>query len=155
MKSINPQTLPNMVDRARIVEFTTALLERKPRFKCYGRNPEYGFDCVGVVLYVGNQLGLWDEPIRMPKYAFPPQAEFFDMFKTHCREGEWREGTIIVMKDPDGHPRHVAILNHQRENGEWKAIGIRPDMPPRFAMFNITPDIQSRVWGLFDYPNAC
>jgi hypothetical protein len=154
MSFINQQTLPvnPQTKREAIVSLTNELLARRVRFRPYGRNPDHGFDCIGVVLFVGKRLALWSKPVVMPRYAFPPQAEFFELFNEYCTKGSWQPGTIIVMTDKTGKPKHVGILSHQKASGEWKAIGIRPDMPPRFGMFTVTPDIEARLWGLFDYP---
>jgi hypothetical protein len=143
-----------MTRRQDVVRLARSLIERKVRFRPYGRNPDYGMDCIGIVIWIGWELGVKPRDCRIPTYSFPPSIDHFELITdflvtTH----EVQPGTIIVFTTTDKLPRHIGIVSHRREDGVWKMIG---SIPGTLAIgeFGLLPGLTNNIWAMFDYPDV-
>jgi hypothetical protein len=141
-----------MVTRAEVAMLADDLMKRKLRFRPYGRNPDYGMDCVGTVIWIGRELDLIGDR-KIPCYSFPPSTENFE----HLTEfldvtDRIQTGTIIVFKTADQTPGHVGIATFER-NGVWILSGSIPGTL-EFGQFPLIPSISENVWRMFDYRNV-
>ena len=91
--------------RAEAVELARSLLQRRINFRPYGRNPEYGMDCIGVVIWVGWQTGLLPPERPIPPYAFPPSTADFEQMGQYLEPArEIAPATLIVFTTDDKLP---------------------------------------------------
>lgn len=81
------------------------------KFRKYGRTIEHGLDCVGVPIWVGQQLGLVGE-VEIPPYTFPPDPQLFDellpQFVDEVAEAE--VGSVLVLRGDNGKAQHMCIV---------------------------------------------
>lgn len=139
--------------RTEIVALARSVIDRRVRFRPYGRDPDHAFDCIGLVIWIAWEIGAWPRDREIPAYSFPPSTENFEHITEYLvRTEEIQPGTVIVFTTPDNTPAHVGIVSHQREDGVWKMIGSIPGTL-RFGQFSLIPTISDNVWGMFDYPN--
>jgi hypothetical protein len=141
-----------MVTRAEVAALAADLMKRKLRFRRYGRNPDYGMDCMGIPIWIGKQLNLIGDG-RIPCYSFPPSLENFE----HLTEfldvtDRVQVGTIIVFKTDNQTPGHVGIATFERD-GVWILSGSIPGTL-EFGQFPLIPTISDNVWRMFDYRNV-
>ena len=84
---------PSKPIREQITEKALELVSNRVRFRPYGRFPYEpkrirGLDCIGVLIWVGQQVGVLGEVAPYKPYAFPPAAEAFDEILPYAaREG--------------------------------------------------------------------
>lgn len=137
-----------MTTRREVVTTASSLMQHRLRFRPYGRNPEYGMDCVGVVIWVGRELDILEHK-RIPPYSFPPSTENFEHLAEFLDETDTiREGTIIIFLS-ENKPAHAAIAMHNRD-GVWTLFGSIPGTL-NFGEFSLIPTISDNVWRMFDY----
>jgi hypothetical protein len=136
----------NQFDRELIVATARTLLRPRVLFRPYGRDPKYGMDCIGVVVWVGKQCGCLKGDYEPPLYAYPPQAEVFEQFD-HLgvrREGPAHGAVAIFGRN---HPQHSGIVAWS--DGRWKLIGI--DLNGHRPFVTITPMNVEHVWRFYDF----
>ena len=130
------------------------LVEQRVRFRPYGREPfgskrTAGLDCVGVVIWVGEQLNLLKD-VYTPPYAFPPQKEIFDFFDVYGTEiNEPREGAVVIFRTHEGSPMHCGILS-QSSSG-WMVIGVAPTIIRAYVTAFPLNEYSMGVWKYYDY----
>ena len=141
-----------MIARGEIVELASGLMKRNLRFRPYGRNPDYGMDCIGIVIWVGKKVGAIAEDAVIPCYSFPPSTENFEHLTEFLDLTEKVElGTIIVFLN-DKTPGHVGIVTDKRDDA-WILVGSIPGTL-QFGRFPLIPTISDNVWRMFDYRNV-
>ena len=141
-----------MIARTEIVEYASNLMKRKLRFRPYGRNPDYGMDCIGIVIWIGKKAGAIAEDAVIPCYSFPPSTENFEHLTEFLDPAEKIEpGTIIVFLN-DKTPAHVGIVTHKRDE-KWILAGSIPGTL-QFGQFPLVPSISENIWRMFDYRNV-
>lgn len=78
-----------------------------------GRKPNVGIDCVGIPLWCGNSLGIFNPPYEPPPYQREAHwEEFVGNFQEQCAEKDVREaapGDILCFRQ-DKFPCHCGIL---------------------------------------------
>lgn len=96
-----------MVTRDDVVEAARSYLG--VRFKKYGRTKEGGFDCVGLLLAVGNDLGLPVEDLK--GYAFDPIPQVFmsHIGKQTTFQRKPTHGSIALLRQ-SVYPMHTGII---------------------------------------------
>ena len=140
--------------RAEVVALARSLLKRRINFRPYGRNPRYGLDCIGVVIWVGWETGLLSRERPIPPYAFPPSTDDFKQIANHLVPAtEIRPGTLLVFNNNDGLPRHVGLASHKGSRGVWRLIGSIPGTLS-IGEFGLLPGLSDNVWAMFDYPDV-
>jgi len=135
------------VDRELIVRTARGLLRPRVLFRPYGRDPQYGLDCVGVPIWVGKQCGYLPPDYEPPLYAYPPQAELFERFDDVC---QWREGPAhgaVAILGRNGTPQHSGIAAWVDDR--WKAIGV--DLNGHRPFVTMTPLEMDFVWRFYDF----
>jgi hypothetical protein len=139
--------LSHQVDRELIVRTARGLLRPRVVFRPYGRDPKYGMDCLGVVVWVGKQCGYVAADYEPPLYAYPPQSELFEQFDqiTERREGP-AHGAIAIFGRND-RPQHsgIAVWGDDR----WKTIAI--DLNGHRPFVTMTPLEMDYVWRFYDF----
>ena len=129
------------------------LVEHRVRFRPYGREPfgskrTAGLDCVGVVIWVGEQLELLHN-VNTGPYSFPPQKQVFDFFDVYGVEiDEPREGAVVIFRTQEGNPLHCGILTRHADGWSW--IGVSPTMTRPYVTA-LPFDRDSNVWKFYDY----
>jgi len=136
------------LDRELITSTALSLLKPRVKFKPYGRNPKYGFDCIGVVTWVGKQCGYLPADYKLPLYAYPPQPELFEHFNEMAVRRDGPEAGCIAIFAPAGLPQHSGIV--VQADGQWQCIGIDLYTQHR-PWVTISPLDQSKVWRFYDY----
>ena len=138
----------HQVDRELIVTTARRLLKPRVKFRPYGRDPEYGLDCIGVVDWVGRQCGLLPADLTIPPYAYPPEREAFNLFNDYMDQVMLpAEGAVVIIADKDGAPRHTGIVDWADE--KWKCIGI--DVYGQRPWVTIIPLELDMVWRFYDF----
>ena len=141
-----------MATRTEVVHLAGLLMSRKLRFRPYGRNPDYGMDCMGTVIWIGKELDILPDK-RIPPYSFPPSLENFECLNDFLDPTDTiREGTIIVFITDNKTPGHVGIATHRRSDGAWVLAGSIPGTL-EFGQFPLIPTISDNVWRMYDYRN--
>lgn len=132
------------------------LVNAKVRFRPYGREPfgskrTAGLDCVGVVIWVGEQLNLLHN-VETGPYSFPPQKQVFDFFDVHGQQiNEPREGGVVIFRDREGTPLHCGIL--QSTSDGWSWIGLSPTLARPYVTVSPFDASAGNVWKFYDYKN--
>lgn len=99
------------------------------RYLHQGRNVKTGVDCVGLLVLLGEKLGIEDIH-DLPNYRrVPPASVLYDYLKRNLREievGKLKVGDFVLMRFAGGlKPRHTAIIT----NLDTELIaGIQPSM---------------------------
>ena len=125
------EELPFKDIRAHIIEKAMELVSNRVRFRPYGRFPYEpkrirGLDCIGVLIWVGQEVGLLGEIAPYKPYAFPPSSESFDEILPYVESrNEPAEGRIVILGRRDGTLVHCGLL-HAASDGSWAIIGISP-----------------------------
>lgn len=151
-------------DGAVIAAKARELLNPPVPFRPYGRTLT-GIDCIGVVMWVAAQLGIWpvfrrDTEHALPKYSFPPQPELFDeIFPQYADEvpvDEMAEGDIVIFINERGTPQHTAIaVKPLKGKAPLELVGILLD-PSRRRMgeFELTAHLRSQIYKVYRYRNV-
>jgi len=143
-----------MKTREDIVNLLRSLIARKVRFRPYGRNPDYGLDCIGIAIWIGWELELVDRERKIPHYSFPPSRDNFDTLDEFLvRTDEIQPGVLLVFSGRDGLPRHISIVSHRRDDGVWKMIGSIPGTL-QIGEYGLLPGLSDHIYAQFDYPNV-
>jgi len=138
------------LDRDKITAAALSLLSPRVKFKPYGRNPKYGLDCIGVVLWVGKQCGYLAADLKLPPYAYPPQREMFDLFdQMAVRRDDPEQGCIAVFAYSEDAPQPAGIV--VQADGEWRAVGIDPG---GHGTVTISPLDTVHIWRFYDFSSA-
>jgi hypothetical protein len=138
----------HQADRIEIVRTARRLLRPRVKFRPYGRDPNYGMDCIGVIDWVGKQCELLPADLVIPPYAYPPQREAFAMFDDYMDQVmNPVEGAVVVIADKDGAPRHTGIVDWADD--KWKCIGI--DVHGHRPWVTIIPLELDMVWRFYDF----
>lgn len=143
------------VERKDITAKALQLVEDNVRFRPYGRDPYAenkrirGVDCIGVVMWIGEQFGLLKD-VEIPPYAFPPQREVFNLFDVYMTEiDEPREAAVVVFQTREGAPLHCGLLMAQGER--WLVIGIAPHIRRPYVIVYPMEDHGLHVWKYYDF----
>lgn len=145
-------------DGAAIAAKVRELLRPPIRFRPYGRTMT-GMDCVGVVMWVGRELGIWPE-FKLPKYSFPPDpAQFEELFPKYAVEvpvDEMAEGDILTFVNERGWPQHMAIaVKPPKGDGPLRGVGILRDPSRQWVgEFNLTDHVRSEIYKVYRYRNV-
>ena len=138
---------PHNATRELIVTTARSLLQPRVRFKPYGRNPKYGLDCIGVVEWVGKQVGCVEADFKLPRYSFPPQQEIFELFDTYAvRRDDLAHGSIAVFHRAEI-PQHTGVVVWVDEM--WKYVGV--DISQYRPWVTMTPIEMKYLWRVYDY----
>ena len=138
--------------RAEVVALARSLLERRINFRPYGRNPDYGLDCIGLALWVGYEAGLLPRERPVRPYAFPPSTEDFKQIAEFMEPApEIRPATLLVFTANDGLPRHVGLVSHKGSSGVWRLVGSIPGTMT-IGEFGLLPGLSDHIWAMYDYP---
>jgi hypothetical protein len=138
----------HQADRTEIVRTARRLLRPRVKFRPYGRDPNYGMDCIGVIDWVGKECKLLPADLVIPPYAYPPQREAFDLFNEHMDQVmNPAEGAVVIIADKDGTPRHTGIVDWADD--KWKCIGI--DVHGQRPWVTIIPLELDMVWRFYDF----
>lgn len=141
--------------RERIIEKAMELVRARVPFRPYGRFPYEpkrirGLDCAGVIIWVGQQLGLYGD-VTLKPYAFPPQIEAFLQLADYCDAiTEPSEGSIVIIGRREGSPIHCGIM-HKVSDGSWAVIGVSPVMRRPYVTVYPIADVGDLPLIFFDY----
>jgi hypothetical protein len=142
-----------MATRAEVVALAQSLLERRPRFRPYGRNPDYGLDCIGLAIWVGREAGLVSRERPIPPYAFPPSTEDFKLIEDFLEPAaQIQPATILVFTAGDKLPRHIGLVSHKGRGDVWRLIGSVPGTLV-IGEFGLLPGLSDHIWAMYDYPH--
>jgi len=124
------------------------------KFRKYGRELKHGIDCIGVPIWVGQQLGLIGS-VHIPPYTFPPEPALFDeLLPRFVDEIEAVEvGAIIILNgEKSGRPQHCAIIVPAIYTGNLHCIGAMM-MPSRafIGEFKLSAATLSRLHKVYRY----
>jgi len=141
--------------RAEVVAIARSLLVKRVKFRPYGRSPEYGLDCLGVVIWTGREAGLLPpEQVKpIPPYAFPPSTENFELLKDFLVPvEEISPASVVVFTATDMLPRHVGFVSHRGASGAWRLIG---SIPGSLAIgeFGLLFGLSNHIYAIYDYPD--
>lgn len=131
------------------------LVSNRVRFRPYGRYPYEpkrirGLDCIGVIIWVGQQVGVVGEVTHEP-YAFPPSAESFEQILPYVNpRTEPAEGCIVVLGQYSGTPIHCGLM-HKVSDGSWAVIGISPTTRRAYVTMYPLSDVERMPASFYDY----
>ena len=142
-----------MTKRDRVIDLIQNLVHQRLRFRFYGRSPDYGMDCIGLVIWIGQQIGSIAHDAEFPCYSFPPTTENFNHLDEYLdRTDDILPGSILVFTTGNQIPGHVAIATYQQDK-IWMMFGSIPG-GFEFGYFPLIPTISENVWKIFDYKNV-
>lgn len=99
-----------MIDPNQIISLARATLGTA--YQHQGRILGVGFDCIGVAIYIADQLGL--SYVDMPAYGATPHKGLLQRMveAQPCLEriNASEPGCLFVMEFMKGHPQHIAIF---------------------------------------------
>ena len=147
---------PSKPIREQITEKALELVSNRVRFRPYGRFPYEpkrirGLDCIGVLIWVGQQVGVLGEVAPYKPYAFPPAAEAFDEILPYvepCVTPD--EGTIVVIGAYEAAPMHCGLM-HRATDGSWAVIGIAPTTSRPYVTMYPLSDCDRMSKAFYDY----
>jgi hypothetical protein len=149
------EELPFKDIREQITAKALELVSNRVRFRPYGRFPYEprrirGLDCIGVLMWVGQQVGVVGEFKEQP-YAYPPSAESFDHIMPFMEpRNEPEEGCIVVLGRRDGSPSHCGLM-HKAIDGSWAVIGIAPALHRPYVTMYPLSDCEGYPKTYYDY----
>lgn len=152
------EELPFKDKRDEITAKALELVSNRVRFRPYGRFPYEpkrirGLDCLGVLIWVGQQVGLVgeiDEREYKP-YAFPPSADSFDQIMPFVvAKHEPEEGRIVLLGATEGAPMHCGLM-HKVSDGSWAVIGIAPARQRPYVTMYPLSDCERYAKIYYDY----
>lgn len=124
------------------------------KFRKYGRETKHGLDCIGVPIWVGQELGLIGS-VHIPPYTFPPDPALFDellpRFVDEIKSVEM--GAIIVMNgEKSGTPQHAAIVVPALYTKNFHCIGAIV-MPSRafIGEYKLSAAVMARLHKVYRY----
>lgn len=122
------------------------------RFRSYGREPKLGLDCVGVPIWVGQQLGLVGA-VEVPPYTFPPDPLLFDELLPQFGDevSEVDIGSVLVMRNPEGIVQHMAIVVPALYTQTLHCIGAIINVRAFIGEYKLTAEMRSRIHRIYNY----
>lgn len=123
------------------------------RFRKYGRTIKHGLDCVGVPIWVGQQLGLVGE-VDVPPYTFPPDPELFDLLLPQF--GDEVDvpdiGRVLVLRGDNGKAQHMGIVVPAMYTGNLHCIGaIYSPSRAYIGEYKLDAVVRSRIHKVYQY----
>jgi cell wall-associated NlpC family hydrolase len=119
-------------------------------FRHQGRTPGHGLDCIGVMVCIGRELGLFD--YDLPHYPRLPHGDM--ALLPHVARAGFRPLTICAAQPGDvlvfrvlREPQHVALLTDCGVLHAWLQAGA-------VVEHRLEPFWQSRMVGAFAFPNV-
>jgi len=123
-------------------------------FQHQGRLKGIGIDCVGLLVGVARELGIWGDSIDHTAYRRREDGTILmQMLETHLvrkEEGEpLRVGDILAMKHTV--PQHVAIVTESYPNGDFKIIHA---LEAGVVEHRLDTRWRRKVIGAFEFPGV-
>lgn len=123
------------------------------RFRKYGRELKHGLDCVGVPIWVGQQLGLVGEVV-IPPYTFPPDPQLFDdLLPQFGDEVETPDiGSVLVLLSDKGKAQHMGIVVPAMYTGNLHCIGaVYSPSRAYIGEYKLDATVRSHIHKVFNY----
>jgi len=121
----------------------------KVPFVVYGRTKR-GVDCLGVVIWVGKEVGGLPEDFHMEPYTYPPKPQLWEQyFPQYFDECDVEPGAVlIVRKHPNGSPRHCYFIGANAQT----VIGMDEALARLWVTeTRLNDDIRARIWKCYRF----
>lgn len=118
-------TLSIKATRADVVALAREMVARDVRFVRFGRTPETGLDCCGMVQYIGQTLGLLPLDMVLPDYSYRSLAQpAFDALSFWMDEVDTPDdGDVVVLLGGGRRPRPKHLMIAASDGAVRKLIG--------------------------------
>lgn len=123
-------------------------------FRHQGRLKRVGVDCVGLLVGVARELGIWGDSIDHTAYRRREDGTILmEMLETHLviksLDDPLRPGDILAMRHSV--PQHVAIVSEAFPNGEFQIIHA---LDSGVVEHRLSTRWRRKIVGVFEFPGV-